>query len=72
MYDNYYEQLIIKYLNKFKIATSRDLRNLLDEKFSNVLNKSQKENKLRNMLQKMKRNNVIATANGSSFNLNEI
>lgn len=57
--DDFYEKLIIEYLKKFKTATSRDFKNLLDNKLPEILDDDQKENKLRNMLQKMKRKNVI-------------
>lgn len=57
--DDFYEKLIIEYLKSFESATSGDLKKLLDNKFPAVLDENQKENKLRNMLQKMKRNKVI-------------
>lgn len=58
--DNYYEELILEYLRKFNTASSREFKELLIDKLPTVLSGSQKENKLRNMLQKMKRNNLIA------------
>jgi len=57
--DDYYESLITEYLKKFEVATSSDLKNLLKNKFPEILDDLQKENKLRNMLQKMKRNSLI-------------
>ncbi|MBW7869166.1 MAG: putative DNA binding domain-containing protein [Brumimicrobium sp.] len=57
--DNYYEKLIIEYLKEFITASSSDFKELLSNKFPDVLDEKQKENKLRNMLQKLKRNKVI-------------
>lgn len=57
--DDYYESLITEYLKKFEVATSSDLKFLLKNKFPEILDDLQKENKLRNMLQKMKRNSII-------------
>lgn len=57
--DVYYEELIMEYLRKFNSAASGDLKELLMEKFPDKLDSNQKENKLRNMLQKMKRKNLI-------------
>lgn len=57
--DKYYEKLIAEYLNKFHLATSSDIKKLLDGKLPDVLDENQKENKIRNMLQKMKRSSLI-------------
>lgn len=57
--DVYYEELIMEYLRKFNSAASDDLKELLIGKFPDKLDSNQKENKLRNMLQKMKRKNLI-------------
>ena len=57
--DEFYEQLILQYLNKFQVASSADLKKLLLDKLPEILAPKQKENKIRNMLQKMKRNSLI-------------
>lgn len=57
--DKFYEQLILQYLNKFQVASSADLKKLLLDKLPEILAPKQKENKIRNMLQKMKRNSLI-------------
>lgn len=57
--DDYYQRLILEYLKKFEVASSVDFKNLLENKFPEILDDHQKENKLRNMLQKMKRNRII-------------
>ncbi|EJF53985.1 putative transcriptional regulator with HTH domain [Saprospira grandis DSM 2844] len=57
--DTFYEQLILQYLNKFQVASSADLKKLLLDKLPEILAPKQKENKIRNMLQKMKRNSLI-------------
>lgn len=67
--DDYYEKLIIEYLRKFEIATSFDFKNLLENKFPEILDDEQKENKLRNMLQKMKRNRIIEVADNRKWKL---
>lgn len=57
--DEYYENMIIEFLKKFEVASSLDFKNLLENKLPEILDDGQKENKLRNMLQKMKRNGII-------------
>ena len=57
--DSYYEKLIVEYLTKFQFAKGGDLKKLLDDKLPEILDDTQKQNKLRNMLQKMKRNKTI-------------
>ncbi|AFC23828.1 hypothetical protein, partial [Saprospira grandis] len=46
-------------MNKFQVASSADLKKLLLDKLPEILAPKQKENKIRNMLQKMKRNSLI-------------
>lgn len=67
--DNFYEKLIVEYLKKFKIASSFDFKNLLENKFPEILDDEQKENKLRNMLQKMKRNRIIEVVDKRKWKL---
>ena len=67
--DVYYKELIMEYLRKFNSAASSDLRELLIDKFPDKLDSNQKENKLRNMLQKMKRMNLIKLNNSRKWEL---
>lgn len=67
--DEYYENMIIEFLKKFEVATSLDFKNLLDNKLPEILDDGQKENKLRNMLQKMKRNGIIEVVDKRKWKL---
>lgn len=67
--DAYYEQLIIEHLKSFDVGDSSDFRDLLYEKFPKVLDRSKKDNKLRNMLQRMKRRGVIETTPNRKWKL---
>ena len=59
MDDQYYMDLIIKYLVQFKKASKADIVSLLNDKLSNVLDKKQKDNKVKNLLAVMHRSGVI-------------
>jgi ATP-dependent DNA helicase RecG len=67
--DDFYEKLIIEYLKKFEMASSFDFKNLLENKFPEILDDEQKQNKLRNMLQKLKRNNIIEVSKNRKWKL---
>lgn len=49
----YYKNLIIVFIKQYKKASREDIDNLLMDKLSNVLNNSQKRNKIRNLLYDM-------------------
>lgn len=49
----YYKDLIVEYLNKFKVATRKDFDNLLMDKLPDILSPEQKKNKIRNILYEM-------------------
>ena len=59
MDDKYYMDLIISYLQQFNTATKSDLLELLTDKFSDVLDDKQKDNKIRNLLTRMKKSGLI-------------
>jgi ATP-dependent DNA helicase RecG len=59
MNDQYYMDLIIRYLEKFGQGTKADFISLLSDKLSDVLDDRQKDNKVRNLLMKMKRTNLL-------------
>jgi len=49
----YYKNLVIEFIKKYKMASREDIDKLLMDKLSNVLNDSQKRNKIRNLLHEM-------------------
>ena len=59
--DDYYRNLIIVYLKQFGKASKKDIRSLLIDKLPDVLSKEQKENKVRNILNSMSREEIIET-----------
>jgi ATP-dependent DNA helicase RecG len=65
MDDDYYTQLIINYLKQYKKGKRNDFVELLTDKLSDVLDQKQKENKIRNILAKMKRDGIIERDGGN-------
>jgi ATP-dependent DNA helicase RecG len=57
--DAYYCDLILQYLEKFGQGTRTDFRRLILDKLSDVLNERQKEKKLNNLLQRLRRSGKI-------------
>lgn len=57
--DKYYKDLIVKYIATYGKANRSDIRTLLWDKLSDVLTDEQKESKIKNLLQSMRRSNVI-------------
>lgn len=57
--DEYYRDLIIKYLKEYKNGTKENFKTLLIDKLPESLNKKQKENKIRNLLYSLRRRGVI-------------
>lgn len=57
--DQYYKDLIIKYLKQYRKATKKELRNLLWDKLPDVLSDTQKEYKIGNLLASLKRQEII-------------
>ena len=51
----HYQQLIIKFLDQYEIATRQDINNLIINKLPEILNETQKINKVGNLLGKMRR-----------------
>jgi len=70
--EKYYIDLIIEYLKKFGSASKNDLKKLLFDKFPDVLSPEKKENKIKNLLQKMKKNKQIRLGNKRQWLLDEI
>lgn len=57
--DQYYRGLVLEYLQKYGQATRRDLDELLLPKLPDVLNAPQKGHKVRNLLQAMRRSEML-------------
>ena len=57
--DEYYRRLIVEYLQKFKLAKRQELDDLLLPKLSDVLAPEQKQHKVRNLIQSLRRDGVI-------------
>lgn len=57
--DDHYKQLIISYLIKFKKANRSEIESLIIPKLSEVLSAKQKSDKVKNLLQSMKRESQI-------------
>jgi ATP-dependent DNA helicase RecG len=57
--DQHYQELIVRYLRKYKQAKRADFDDLLMGKLAAVLTLEQKANKVRNLLQAMRRSGVI-------------
>ncbi len=68
----YYTDLIIEYLKKFKLASRSDIKELLSNKLPDVLSDKQKEYKIKNLLQKMKADNIIKLDKNRKWNLDEV
>lgn len=57
--DNYFRDLIVKYITKFKHANREAIEGLLLNKLSSVLKEQQKKDKVTNLLSSLKRKNII-------------
>ncbi|PSF08264.1 transcriptional regulator [Marinobacter fuscus] len=59
--DQHHKQLILEYLDKFGTAKRVDINTLLLDKLPGVLSPSQKEHKIKNLLQALKHEGLIQT-----------
>jgi ATP-dependent DNA helicase RecG len=57
--DNYYRRLIVEYLERYRRASRKELDELLLPKLSEVLTLEQKQHKVRNLIQSLRREGVI-------------
>jgi ATP-dependent DNA helicase RecG len=64
--DAYYCDLIVQYLEKFGQGTRADFRRLILDKLSDVLTTKQKEKKIHNLLQRLRREGKIASVGKTS------
>lgn len=70
--DAYCQKMILDYLKKFKNGTRVDFEKVLLDKLPDVLSMDQKKDKIKNILQKMKRNRKIKLASDRSWILDEV
>ncbi len=66
--DEHYKKMIEAFLQKFKTGTRQDFETLITEKLSDVLTERQKKDKVKNILQAMKREGKIRL-NGKNWQL---
>ena len=66
--DEYYRNLIVKYLQQYKYGTRNNFRVLLNNKLPDSLDEKQKENKIRNLVLSLKRKGIIKYEVNSSKN----
>lgn len=59
--DQYYKDMIINYLEEFKIAKKKNIRVLLWDKLPDILDDKQKERKIGNLLASLKKEKLIKT-----------
>lgn len=57
--DEYYKTVIIEYLKKFKTGQRADFEKILLDKLPDILDDSQKTNKVKNLLQTMRKDGII-------------
>ena len=57
--DEYFRRLIVQYIEKFGVASRREIDELLMNKLSDVLSEEQKKNKIKNLLYFLAKRNVI-------------
>jgi ATP-dependent DNA helicase RecG len=57
--DDYYRRLIVEYLQKYKRANRKELDELLSPKLSDVLSADQKQHKVKNLLQSLRREGLV-------------
>ena len=57
---DHYKELVKLHLEKFSAATRADLEDFLREKISDALSEDQKTNRIRNLLQEMRRDGAIS------------
>ncbi len=57
--DLYYRRLILDYLHKWGEGTKKDFTKLLFDKLPDVLDSTQKDNKIRTLMSSMKKEEII-------------
>ena len=69
--DDYCKKMIVDYLELNGVASSKDFRELLDDKLASSLTSAQKANKMRNILQSMRSKQVVAPIRGKKWILGD-
>ncbi|MCD7893231.1 MAG: hypothetical protein LUG60_05945 [Erysipelotrichaceae bacterium] len=59
--DQYYKDMMVRYLKEFNRATKKEFKGLLWNKLPDILNDDQKEKKISNLLSSLRRANIIET-----------
>lgn len=67
--NEYCRKMIVDYLTKFKTGTREDFESIILDKLPDVLNETQKKNKIRNVLQSLKNQNIIVLTNQKNWRL---
>lgn len=70
--DGYCEKMILEFIGKFKSGRREDFEKVLLDKLPDVLSMEQKKDKIKNILQKMKRNKKIKLSPDRSWILDEV
>lgn len=70
--DDYCQKIILDYLNEFSEGKREDFEKILLDKLPDVLNHNQKQNKIKNILQKMKRERKIKLGDKRQWILDEV
>ena len=65
--DEYCKDLIVEYITKWKVASRKQIENLLWDKLSNVLDEKNKKNKVKNYLQSLRKHNIIELDKGKKW-----
>ncbi len=63
----YFKDMVIEYLKKFKEADKTTIENLLMDKVSDVLNEEQKHHFIKNLMQDMRKEGTIHTKSSRTF-----
>jgi len=69
--DDYCQKMILDYLKKFKKGKRADFEKVLIDKLPDVLSHDQKKDKVKNILQKMRRENKIKLGENRQWSLDE-
>jgi ATP-dependent DNA helicase RecG len=66
--DAHYKQMILEYLDKYKTATKQDIDKLVLDILPSILDKGQKENKIRNIVYAMSKKDKTIENKGTNRN----
>jgi ATP-dependent DNA helicase RecG len=67
--DDFYKNMIVEYLSKWKEATRRHVENLLWDKLSDVLDDNSKKNMVMHLLQSLRKANKIELKEGKKWRI---